>query len=591
MKKSTPSNDPQSPATPGLLEIARELKALRESLASRDSEVAALRESVQALHTELRERDETLHEQMHDLESAQELAKFSGGEASKQIAYHQMIRRIRGVVSTLIPCGSTILVASKGHDPLLKFSGRKGLHFPQNREGVYSGFYPSNSLSAIAVLEALRSKGGDYLLFPASARWWLEKYPDFRRHLDCRYRLVHDDPETCTIFALRERAQFADLAALLAECRERTGRDPAILSWQCDADLAAAFPECTVFTPLSDDGPLPYADRSVDIVAVGEDPALLPEARRIAAEAVVILAQADGKMDFTMTVERDPATAGASPETSIIIPCHNAIALTEACLASLLETLPLGFQGEIIVVDDASTDDTAERLKKWTAADKRIRVIRNRKNAGFLASANRGAAAATGEILIFLNNDTVALPGWLAALWRVFRDFPDAGAVGGRLIFPDGTMQEAGGFIFRDGSAAHFGRGDHQLDDLHYNYIREADYCSGALLATPRSVFAKIGGLDRRYEPAYYEDTDYCFEVRKAGHAVFFQPESVVIHVEGASCGTDPAQGAKQYQEINRAKFLKKWKTELKKLGERPEWNDTAAWRALALRGRKGARA
>lgn len=589
MKKKPSSSSDSRLAPIELAEIARELKALRASLAVRDKEVAELRGNVDALRAELLDRDETIQEELHDLESVQELAKFSGSEASRQIAYHQTIRRIRRVVSMLTPRGATILVASKGHDSLLKFAGRTGCHFPQNREGVYSGFYPSNSLSAIAVLEALRSRGGDYLLFPATARWWLEKYPDFRRHLECRYRLVHDDPETCAMYSLRERAEVADLAALLAECRDRSGKDPAILSWQCGVDLAALFSECPIFIPVSVDGPLPYTDSSVDIVAVGADPALLPEARRVASEAVVILAREEGATDFTITIERSDCAACAPPATSIIIPCHNGVALTEGCLASLIETLSLGFNGEIIVVDDASTDETAERLKKWTAADKRIRVIRNRKNAGFLASANRGASAATGEILIFLNNDTVALPGWLPALLRVFRDFANAGAVGGRLVFPDGTMQEAGGFIFRDGSAAHFGRGDHQLDDLHYNYLRQVDYCSGALLATRRDVFESIGGFDRRYEPAYYEDTDYCFAVRKAGHAVFFQPESIVIHVEGASCGTDPAQGTKQYQEINRAKFVRKWRAELKRQGDRPEWSDKAAWRALALRGMEGA--
>ena len=207
MKKTTSPNEPQPAAAPDLLEIARELKALRASLATRDAEVSALRESLHSLHAELRERDEDIEEELHDLESAQEIAKLSGAEASMQIAYHQVIRRIRRIVGQLTPHGAGILVVSKGHNGLVKFAGRKGLHFPQDRAGVYAGFYPSNSLSAVAHLETLRSKGADFLIFPATALWWLEKYADFRRHLDRRYRLVADEKDACVIYSLRDRGQ------------------------------------------------------------------------------------------------------------------------------------------------------------------------------------------------------------------------------------------------------------------------------------------------------------------------------------------------------------------------------------------------
>ncbi len=584
MKKTTPPNDPQQPAAPELLEIARELKALRASLTSRDGEIATLRESLQWLHAELRERDERFEEELHELESAQEIAKLSGGDASRQIAYHQTIRRIRRIVGEVTPRGAGILVVSKGHGGLLKFAGRRGLHFPQDRAGVYAGFYPSNSLSAIAHLEALRSKGADFLLFPAPALWWLEKYADFRKHLDRRYRLVADEKDVCVIYSLRDRGQWAELDTLIAECREKLGRDPNILDWRTGANLAAVFSECTVFSPVAEEDSLPYLDRSVDIVVTVA--AQHAEAQRVASEAVVTLTPVSERAgQFSLSIERDETAAQNLPATSIIIPCHNGSALTEGCLAALLETIPAAFNGEIIVVDDASTDDTAARLKKWAVADKRIKVIRNRTNAGFLASVNRGAAAATGDILVFLNNDTVPLPGWLPPLWRVLREHPDAGAVGGRLVFPEGTMQEAGGFVFADGSAAHFGRDDHQLDALHYNYVRTVDYCSAALLAVRRSLFEKIGGFDARYEPAYYEDTDFCMEIRKAGSRVYFQPESVVVHLEGASCGTDLNKGVKRHQQINAAKFTKKWMKVLKRKPARPAHGDTAAWRALALRG------
>ena len=214
----------------------------------------------------------------------------------------------------------------------------------------------------------------------------------------------------------------------------------------------------------------------------------------------------------------------------------------------------------------------------------RLKVIRNQKNFGFLKSVSRGAGAATGEILVFLNNDTVMLPGWLPPLLRVFRDLPDAGAVGGKLIFADGTLQEAGGIVFRDGSAANFGRGDYEINALLYNFLREVDYCSGALLATRRALFEELSGFDTRYQPAYYEDTDYCFKVRDKGYRVYYQPESAIIHLEGVSSGTDLRSGVKRYQVVNHEKFLEKWRDLLKRQPPRPGYSDLAAWRALAMR-------
>ena len=111
------------------------------------------------------------------------------------------------------------------------------------------------------------------------------------------------------------------------------------------------------------------------------------------------------------------------------------------------------------------------------------------------------------------------------------------------------------------------------------------DYCSAALLATPRELFERLGGFDPDYAPAYYEDTDYCFKVRAAGRHVYYQPEAAVIHLEGASCGTDPAQGVKRNQQINQARFAKRWNKVICQSPSRPAWSDAAAWQALAMRG------
>jgi glycosyltransferase involved in cell wall biosynthesis len=187
-----------------------------------------------------------------------------------------------------------------------------------------------------------------------------------------------------------------------------------------------------------------------------------------------------------------------------------------------------------------------------------VRFVRNDANLGFVGSCNRAAPLARGEVVVFLNNDTIVTPGWLEALTGVLRDRPAAGLVGAKLIYPDGRLQEAGGLVWRDGSAWNYGRGD-DPDKPEYNYVREVDYCSGACLAVDRKLFEQIGGFDVRFAPAYYEDTDLAFAVRAAGRKVYYQPFATVVHFEGATAGTDLASGAKRYQLVNQNTFLSKW--------------------------------
>ena len=243
----------------------------------------------------------------------------------------------------------------------------------------------------------------------------------------------------------------------------------------------------------------------------------------------------------------------ASPRASIVIPVYNKWRYTEACLRSLAkETQRAGF--EVIVVDDGSSDETWERLQQVEG----ITAHRNADNLGFVGSCNAGAARATGEYLVFLNNDTQVSPHWLDALLDTFDQHPRVGLVGSKLVYPDGRLQEAGGIVFSDGSGWNYGRFGDPRDPAH-NYVREVDYCSGAAIAVPRAWFEQRGGFDGRYAPAYYEDTDLAFQVREAGLRVLYQPASTVFHFEGITSGTDTASGTKKYQVINQQKFLERW--------------------------------
>ncbi|HET7925690.1 MAG TPA: glycosyltransferase, partial [Rhodanobacteraceae bacterium] len=213
----------------------------------------------------------------------------------------------------------------------------------------------------------------------------------------------------------------------------------------------------------------------------------------------------------------------ATPHVSIVIPVYDKVAYTSACLRSLAEhagAIPF----EVIVVDDCSNDRTQERL----ADVEGIRVLRNAENLGFIGSCNAGAAAARGELVLFLNNDTRVTAGWLEALVRCLDEAPDAGLVGAKLIYPDGRLQEAGGIVFDDASGWNYGRFD-DPDDPRYAFRREADYCSGAAILLRTDLFRRLGGFDTRYAPAYYEDTDLAFAVRAAGYKVWYEPASTVV--------------------------------------------------------------
>ncbi len=249
----------------------------------------------------------------------------------------------------------------------------------------------------------------------------------------------------------------------------------------------------------------------------------------------------------------------AQPEVSIVIPVYNKWEYTAACLRSLADT-GCRTSFEVIVVDDQSSDETAARL----AGVEGLVHVRNASNLGFVGSCNHGAEKARGHYVVFLNNDTQVLDGWLDALVETFDRFPETGLAGARLVYPDGRLQEAGGIVFSDGSGWNYGRND-DPERPGYRFVREVDYCSGACVILPTALFRDLGGFDTHYAPAYYEDTDLAFRVRARGLQVRLQPAATVVHHEGVTSGTDLTTGAKRFQEINRKKFMQRWQAELER--------------------------
>jgi len=523
------------------------------------------------------------------------------GEAASAEHYARVVDRVREMVDSLVPPGQCVAVASRGDDQLVAFPRHQGLHFPQSREGGYCGYHPGGNTAAVAQLEWIRSRGVRYLLLPETALWWLDFYPGFRQLLEQRYRTVAVDRVAGIVYDLRPHADVghggtAGMAAVMAELRNRLGRDPFVLDWDTGLELQAAFPSDQVFSAPTFAKELLYVDETIDCIVVPDGHAAkLADARRVATTAVVAVRDGLRGSEPKLKVEwLKEGVASKMPSVSIVIASYNTADHTEACLRSVLETMPLGFEVEVLVVDDGSRDDSVRMVRRWTRRDSRVRLVRNFRNRGYIRTVNRGAREAEGDYLVFLNSDTILPNGWLEPLIRTLRTMPDAGVVGCKLVYPDGILQEAGGLIFSDGSGANFGRGNYNPDAPLFDFVREADYCSGAVLATPRTLFSELGGFDELFLPAYYEDPDYYFQVRAHGLRGYYQPESVVIHVEGGTHGTDENVGVKRYQAINRGKFVSKWCDALRAQPTRPDhfgpdiWADLALWRREGLNAGAG---
>lgn len=278
-----------------------------------------------------------------------------------------------------------------------------------------------------------------------------------------------------------------------------------------------------------------------------------------AAETAVASPAAPGQAAGTAPADRPLPSfrRTGEPVASIVIPVFNNLAHTLHCLEALAANTPAGLV-EVIVVDDASTDGTPGVLRRIEG----IEVLTGETNVGFTGAAGRGAAAARGRVIVFLNNDAEVQPGWLEAMLDAIDSAPDVGAVGCKLVFADGRLQEAGGIIWQDGTGANIGRGG-DPEAPRFNVRREVDYCSGAALMVRRDLFEGLGGFDPRFAPAYYEDTDLCFALRDSGFRVLYEPRATVVHHEGATHGTEDGVGLaphiKANQYVNRHVFADKW--------------------------------
>jgi len=250
-------------------------------------------------------------------------------------------------------------------------------------------------------------------------------------------------------------------------------------------------------------------------------------------------------------------------EISIIIPVYNNIRLTLECLKSISEFTSSTVKYEIIVADDASTDETAELLSRIA----NIVHIRNPQNLNFLLNCNNAAKHARGRYIVLLNNDAQVTRGWIEALLAPFRLYPDTGAVGPRIVYPHGRLQEAGVAINRDGSSQLIGLAD-DASLPRFNFLREVDYCSGACLIVETEIFRKLGGFWKELAPAYCEDVDLCFRIRQLGLRIFYNPDAIIIHHLSKSTNSLGSDFKMRAIATNQKRISDRWQAEIDSLND-----------------------
>jgi GT2 family glycosyltransferase len=238
---------------------------------------------------------------------------------------------------------------------------------------------------------------------------------------------------------------------------------------------------------------------------------------------------------------------------AVVIPTYEGVQLVRICLRALLENPPVSCEMQIIVVDDASKDDTHGLLEEYGQA---VTVVSHEKNRGFAISCNDGAKAANDcEYLVFLNNDTIPTAGWLDALVNHAVETPAAAAVGAKLLFPNGMVQHAGVAISQDGWPRHIYAGfpgEHPA----VNRSRAMAAVTAACLLVRTDDFEELEGFDSAFHNGY-EDVDLCLRLGQRGREVWYCHNSVVYHLESV---TRWPTGEMQGIERNERLYEERWR-------------------------------
>jgi GT2 family glycosyltransferase len=410
--------------------------------------------------------------------------------------------------------------------------------------------------------------------YGAIAEWFDEELVDAlaRRFADCELRLIGDDSASVGR-ALRQHPNvkmlgekpYAELPRWLADfdvclipfrVNELTLATNPVKVYEY---LSAGKPVVGTDLPeLAQFGDLVYrasgADTFADLVQLALDETSAPGAGELREQRMAFARQQTWRHrtdDFIRAAE----DASDEALTSVVVVAYNQWALTQRCLESL-EACRDGAPMQLIVVDNASKDETPQRLQAWRDADPANRVaVLNAENLGFGGGVNAGMAQARGRWLVVLNNDTIASPGWMRGLRRHFERDPDLG-----LVCPVTNN------IGNEAQVALAGSTPPEVfaSARHYTLARagrtlELSVAAFFCVMMPRAVWERTGALDERFFPGFFEDDDYCLRVRQNGWRIGCAEDVFVYHELSATFNAESQARRQAIFERSRALFEQKW--------------------------------
>ena len=239
---------------------------------------------------------------------------------------------------------------------------------------------------------------------------------------------------------------------------------------------------------------------------------------------------------------------------SIIVLTYNNLTYTHLCLQSIRSTAVLN-ESEIIIVDNASSDQTPQYLKHIADQDPNIRLILNDSNRGFAAGNNQGAAIALGEYLVFLNNDTIVTPCWLEGLRAHFDLHPRTGMVGPVTNDIGNEAKVNAAYRFLDEIPVFASDRAEKYAGKSFPITMLAMYC----LMIRRDLFESIGGLDERYNLGTFEDDDLAMKVRQAGYEIRCAEDVFIHHFHSVSFSQLGQKALETLFRDNKRAFEEKW--------------------------------
>lgn len=239
------------------------------------------------------------------------------------------------------------------------------------------------------------------------------------------------------------------------------------------------------------------------------------------------------------------------PMVSIVVPVYNSWHHNYNCLRYIFNNCG-DVSYEVIVADDCSTDETVN-IEQYI---KNITYVRNERNLGFLGNCNNAAQHARGKYIFFVNSDTLIQPHALILMLQVLQENQHIGICGAKLVMENGRIQIIGGFL-RNGKLQRIGEGVAFCDKEYSGKVQKLHFITGAAFMIRRELWEELGGFDKRYTPAYYEDNDLCLQVCEKGYDVVCHYDALVVHLHSISY--NKVRNVKKIRHRSRKKFYDKW--------------------------------